>query len=322
MDVEMTAKHSIKAAAKLAGISPYLIRAWERRYNAVIPERTSTNRRLYSDEDIEKLILLYKATLKGESIGQVAGLSTEELKKFLGEDFNPEADYFNGSPENALTETEIIDLCLELTANLDRDGLYKILLGAEARFSKPVLLDDIILPFLQKIGERWQEGLLKIAHEHLASAVLRSFLGELLISFKAPQNAPSIISTTLSGQYHEFGATIAALAAISEGWRAIYMGPNLPAEEIAFGASENRVKAIALSLVYPSDDTHLGMEVKKLRRLVGDDIIILAGGRSAVNYRVALKEIHAVIVNNMNAFRNALRDIRTIASNNRYNQPS
>jgi len=310
MDVEMTAKHSIKAAARLAGISPYLIRAWERRYNAVIPERTSTNRRLYSDQDIEKLILLHKATLKGESIGQVAGLSVEELKTFLDENSIGETAYFKGVSDNTLTETEIIDRCVELTSNLDRDGLYKILLDTEARFSKPVLLDEIVLPFLQKIGEKWQEGSLKVVHEHLASAVLRSFLGELLISYKAPKNAPSIISTTLSGQYHEFGATIAALAATSEGWRGIYLGPNLPAEEIAFAASQNRAKAIALSLVYPSDDPWLGKEIIKLRRLAGDDIIILAGGRTVENYRAAMKEIHAVIVKNMSEFREALRDAR------------
>lgn len=316
MDNEMTAKHSIKAAARLAGISPYLIRAWERRYKAVIPERTSTNRRLYSDQDIEKLILLHRATLKGESISQVAGLSIKELKTFLGENSIAEAAYFNGLSDNTLTETEIIERCIELTVNLDRDGLYKILLGAEAQFSKPVLLDDIILPFLQKIGEKWQEGSLKVVHEHLASAVLRSFLGELLISYKAPENAPSIISTTLSGQYHEFGATIAALVAISEGWRGIYLGPNLPAEEIAFAASQNRAKAIALSLVYPSDDPWLGKEIIKLRRLAGDDIIILAGGRIVEHYQATLSEINAVAVKNMTEFRKALRDARNAVSFN------
>jgi DNA-binding transcriptional MerR regulator/methylmalonyl-CoA mutase cobalamin-binding subunit len=314
MEFGMKAKHSIKAAARLAGISPFLIRAWERRYKAVIPERTSTNRRLYSDQDIEKLVLLHRATLKGESIGQVAGLSIKELKTFLGENSILEDVHLNGTSENTLTETEIIDKCIELTANLDRDGLYNILLGAEARFSKPVLLDDIILPFLQKIGEKWQDGSLKVVHEHLASAVIRSFLGELLISYKAAENGPSIISTTFPGQYHEFGAIIAALAATSEGWRGTYLGPNLPADEIAFGASQNRVKAIALSLVYPSDDPHLTREIKKLRRLVGDDIIILAGGRTAEYYRASLEEINAVIVKNMKEFREALRDARNSIS--------
>jgi len=316
MDFGMTAKHSIKAAARLAGISPYLIRAWERRYNAVVPERTSTNRRLYSDQDIEKLILLYKATLKGESIGQVAGLSTHELKALIGETGITDTGDFNGAPGNMLNESEIIYQCLELTAKLDRDGLYKTLLIAESRFSKPVLLDNVIIPFLQKIGEMWQDGSLKVVHEHLASAVLRSFLGELLIFYKAPDTAPSVISTTLPGQYHEFGAIIAALAAISEGWKGIYLGPNLPADEIAFGAGQNRVKAIALSLVYPSDDARLSGELHKLRRLVGDDIIILAGGRTVEYYRTALEDINAVIVKNMAEFRAALREARDTAAFN------
>jgi len=309
MDFKMAAKHSIKAAARLAGITPFLIRAWERRYKAVTPERTSTNRRLYSDRDIEKLILLHKATLKGESIGQVAGLSTDELKALIGENVIS-TGHINGVPGNMLNETEIIDRFLELAADLDRDGLYKILLNAEAQFSKPVLLDNIILPILSKIGKKWQNGSLKVVHEHLASAVLRSFLGELLISYKASETAPSIISSTLPGQYHEFGAIIAALVAVSEGWKGIYLGPNLPVEEIAFGASHNRAIAIALSLVYPSDDPQLGGELRKLRRLVGDEIVILVGGRTAPNYRTILEEINAVIVNTMTEFRAALRDIR------------
>ncbi|UCC80901.1 MAG: MerR family transcriptional regulator [Candidatus Zixiibacteriota bacterium] len=306
----MTARHTIKAVSKKTGISPHLIRAWERRYNAVTPERTKTNRRLYSDEDIERLTLLYTATRKGESIGQVAALSTAELKEITGENGTRIDNTYDDKSRQRFGEDQVINRCLELTEDLDRTGLYKILLEAESRFSKPVLLENIIIPFMHKIGDLWENGSLKVVHEHLASAVVRSFLGEILISQKQPESGPAVIGTTPVGHDHEFGAIIAILSAISEGWRGVYLGSDLPAEEIAFGTEKYKAAVIALSLVYPADDPHLHMELHKLRRMVGDDTIIIAGGKSINNYRTALQEIKAISVGSMIEFRKTLREIR------------
>lgn len=306
----MDSKHSIKAVVNRTGISPYLIRAWERRYNAVTPERTPTNRRLYSDRDIEKLALLYKATLRGESIGQIANLSIEGLRALIGDSSLSENRLDVKFGENAHGKNETIDSYIDLTRKLDREGLYKILLDAETGFSKPVLISDIILPLLDRIGDEWQKGTLKTVHEHLASAVLRSFLGELLMVNKSPEMAPGIISTTLSGQLHEFGSIITTLSAIYEGWRGIYLGPNLPADEIACATKQSGIKVIALSFVYPADDPHLNKELQKLRRLVGDDVHIIVGGRMVDNYKAALTDINAYIVNSIEEFRNTLRTLR------------
>ena len=69
-------EYSIKVVARRTGLSPHVIRAWERRYGAVEPERSATGRRLYSDTEIERLQALERATRAGHSIGQIAQLST------------------------------------------------------------------------------------------------------------------------------------------------------------------------------------------------------------------------------------------------------
>lgn len=309
----MTARHTIKAVSKQTGISPHLIRAWERRYNAVTPERTSTNRRLYSDDDIERLSLLYIATQKGESIGQVAPLPTEQLRQIAGDMEERDSGLINGENLGRLAEKDIINKSVELTEDLDRAGLYRILLESEARFSKPVLLEKIVIPFMHKIGDLWEDGTLKVVHEHLASAVVRSFLGELLLSQNPPENGPAIIGTTPAGHDHEFGAIIAVISAISEGWRGIYLGSDLPADEIAYGAQKYGAGVIALSLVYPADDPRIQLELHRLRRLVGDETIIIAGGKSVDNYRDSLREIDAIRVGSMAEYRKTLRDIRDSA---------
>ena len=78
-------KDTIQKAALLAGLTPHVIRAWERRYAALTPERSPSNRRLYTEEDIEKLLLLRKAVQSGHRIGQIAGLPLEELRGLVGE---------------------------------------------------------------------------------------------------------------------------------------------------------------------------------------------------------------------------------------------
>jgi methanogenic corrinoid protein MtbC1 len=166
---------------------------------------------------------------------------------------------------------------------------------------------------MHKIGDLWESGEIKVVHEHLASAVVRSILGELLISQKPPKNGPAIIGTTPVGHDHEFGSIIAVISAISEGWRGIYLGSDLPAEEIAFGTEKYGAGVIALSLVYPGDDPHLRIELHKLRRMVGDDTIIIAGGRTAANYANVLDDIKAIRVSSMADYRKTLREIRDSA---------
>src|SRR5919206_4189304 len=80
------ARHPIGVVAERTGLSPDLLRVWERRYRAVEPSRSGDGQRAYSDADIERLRLLRLATTAGRSIGQVARLATEELARLVGED--------------------------------------------------------------------------------------------------------------------------------------------------------------------------------------------------------------------------------------------
>src|SRR5512133_1309735 len=75
------ANYSIKAVAKLTGLTPHVIRVWEKRYGAVKPHRTDTNRRMYSESDVHRLGMLRHATTAGHSIGNIANLPEDRLAK-------------------------------------------------------------------------------------------------------------------------------------------------------------------------------------------------------------------------------------------------
>jgi methylmalonyl-CoA mutase cobalamin-binding subunit len=148
------------------------------------------------------------------------------------------------------------------------------------------------------------------AHEHFLSASLKIFLGQLARQFAPPENAPGIIVTTPAGQLHELGALIANTAAAHRGWRTVYLGTSLPAAEIAGAAAQNRIKVVALSIVYPEDDPNLPQELLNLRRFLPPQIKILAGGRAAAAYRQTLTHIGAIQTQDLDEFCRQLDALR------------
>lgn len=307
----MKFKHQMKIVALRTGLSPHLIRMWERRYQAVTPERTETGRRLYSDEDIERLILLRQATMAGETISRIANLPREDLARLVASSVNIDASAGSPPPPADGDQAKYhLAQCLEMIKNLDSANLEARLLRASVALGQQIFLEKVLQPLLVKTGDMWSDGSLKVAHEHLASAVIRSLLGTMFVTMGSENGGPLILTTTPTGQLHEFGALMVSVIASSQGWRTMYLGPNLPAEEIAAAVAQRQADAVAISIVYPPDDVHLEQELKKLSRILGEKIRILVGGRSAPAYRRTLDEINALIVTDLTDLKDKLNKAR------------
>lgn len=310
----MTEWHPIRVAARRTGLSPHVIRAWEKRYGAVTPHRTETNRRVYSQEDVERLSLLRRSTLLGRSIGQIATLSTEELRRLVAEDEAAQRAASSGeSLETAPTtghSARVLKACIDAAKELDAHRLQHELDSAVVTLSRPVLMSDVIVPLMQSLGTAWREGSVRVAHEHLATAVVRTFVGSLNGAFQVPSNAPQILVTTPSGQLHEIGALLAAAMAAADGWRTTYLGPSLPADEIAGAARQSGARAVALSIVYPTDDPHVANELKKLMQFLPSTTRLIVGGRGASSYRTVLDEIGAIQATDLDSLMRELEALR------------
>ncbi|HYG33867.1 MAG TPA: MerR family transcriptional regulator [Clostridia bacterium] len=283
-------RHSIKLVARKTGLSPHVIRVWERRYGAVKPARTGTNRRLYADEDVERLGLLQRAVKAGHNIGSIATLPMEQLGKLVDD------AAATPSPSSLSTTTPegFVEESLEAVRELNARRLEDALTRGIVTFGVHGLLEKVVGPLAWRIGEMWRDGSLTAAHEHFASAVIRTFLGRNSNPFLGSTAAPVLVVGTPSGQLHELGAVMVAAAANDVGWRVIYLGPSLPAAEIAGIAVQNRARAVALSIVYPEDDPNLSTELENLRRYLPAEIKIVVGGRAAEAYSDALKKIGAI----------------------------
>jgi DNA-binding transcriptional MerR regulator/methylmalonyl-CoA mutase cobalamin-binding subunit len=317
-------RHPIRVVCRRTGLKPDVIRAWERRYGAVAPARTETDRRLYSDEDIERLVLLRRAVLAGRNISQVATLERGALERLVAEDLGgalpPPASLVTAwrassseprvargeAPATEPTVPRHLERSLEAIDRLDAGALMRQFELAAHDLSRRQLLEDLIVPLMHELGRLWQSAALSPAHEHLSTSVVRTYLGSLTDAFRPSLNAPRLIVTTPANQWHELGALIAGTTAASEGWAVTYLGANLPAVDIALAARRIEAKAIALSLTYPEDDSGLPAELRRLRVLIGGDVALLVGGRAVDAYRDALDEVQAQRIGDLDQLRREL----------------
>jgi len=266
--------HTMKVVARRTGLSPHVIRIWEKRYAAVVPGRTETRRRLYTEADIARLVLLRQATLLGHSISRIATLPTEQVQALV----NAEAATALPAPSTPPSHADTVlaqsplDACLDAVQRLDAVALETTLMRARVILSHTAFLETVIVPLMQTIGDLWYQGVLRIMHEHFTSAVVRTLLGSLHLAPGLADTAPHLIITTPSGQLHEIGALCVASIASVDGWRVTYLGPNLPTEDIAAAVQQDQARAIGLSIMYPPDDPHLPLELGKLRRYLSPEI--------------------------------------------------
>jgi MerR family transcriptional regulator, light-induced transcriptional regulator len=303
--------YTIKKVAEITGLSVHAIRAWEKRYKVVIPERTDTNRRLYSKNDVEKLRLLHEASKNGFSIGSIAGLNIDQLKELL-----PSKTFENTSTSHNSTNNfdksieDNIVKCVEAIKNLDSKTLEDELNQALVNYSQPKLIKEVIFPLIEKIGELWKSGEIRIVNEHISTTVIRKFLTSLIDNNRVGANSPILVVATPKGQLHELGALIISVVASADGWNVVYMGPDLPGEEIVAAIEKLHPKVVALSIVYPTDDIMLEREMIKIKKLMTNGTQIIAGGRSVYSYEKTLNEMNAKIIIDIDEFRKELEKVR------------
>lgn len=292
--------HSIGMVCRRTGLKSDRVRAWERRYNVVEPVRSDGNQRLYSEADIEKLLLLRQATDAGHRIAQIAHLPAAELRELVEIDGSGRTlPGRRPRPGEADDAPAYVAAALGAIQQLDGELLRRELQAALQALSPASVTQQVLVPLIRDVGNLWAEGGLKVAHEHLGTAVLRSFIKELADRSELSDNASRLLITTPSGERHELGALLAAATATDVGWKVTYLGPDLPAVEIAAAARQRGAQAVGLSIVRPVDPDQVREELVTVRRHIGDNTGIILGGRAAADYEGTAGEIGAVIVQDL-----------------------
>ena len=263
--------HPVQEVCRLTGLSPDVLRVWERRYRAVTPRRSPGGHRLYGDDEVSRLRMLAHLVARGRRIGTISHLDDAALAGLLAE-----ADAQRRPPAGSLSG-ESIDACVEAALGLDAPGLDAALFRAGLSLGLERVLEEVHAPFLRELGRRWEEGLATPSHEHLASVRVRAHLLGFLEAQRT-EDGPRLLATTPSGEHHELGALLAAVVAASAGWRVTYLGPDVPASDIVAAARQVGARAVALSVVHPDPATDVREEIQRLVAAMPADVAVLAGG--------------------------------------------
>ena len=260
---ELRLTYPLRTVVRLTGLSPDVLRAWERRHGVVQPERTDGGTRRYTASDVERLRLAKAAVDAGHRIGGVAELSNAELRLLSARGEGDAPSQLNGLFE-AVDKFDAAEFQRLLSTQLSTLG--------GPRFAREVA------PFvLTEIGERWARGDIGIAKEHMASAVIRNLIGSTLQPTAVSVAGPKMVFATPPDERHELGLMMATLTAVSAGANCLYLGADLPVEDIVGAAHDFGATVVVISLVtLRAIDTR--RVVASLRSELEDHIQIWTGG--------------------------------------------
>jgi DNA-binding transcriptional MerR regulator/methylmalonyl-CoA mutase cobalamin-binding subunit len=303
------ARHPISVVAERTGLSPDVLRVWERRYRAVEPSRAADGQRAYSDADVERLRLLRLSTQAGRSIRQVARLATEELTRLVREDEDAARQRVSRPEERAgpAPATEDVERALGLARAVDAPGLENFLRRSAAAYGVPVFLDGLASPLLRRMGDEREAGRLTPGQEHLATEIVQRVLEGAIHFLAAAPDAPSLLFATPVGEQRKVGTVLAAAAAAAEGWRVTYLGPNLSADEIAAAARAAAARVVGVSVVYLGERDRVLAELRTLRSRLPASVPLVAGGEGAVALSPELRNAGIQVVADLSELRAVLR---------------
>ncbi len=291
--------YPIRAVVKLTGVPLDTIRAWERRYGAVRPQRGARGRQ-YSEKEVQRLKLLRDAVARGHSIGQVAETADEQLRLLLQ---MPDESTFS-SEENSEAERvadKILAPLLEAIEAFDYVGADRELNRISAATANPRdIVHGIALPLMRITGERWHEGRFTIAQEHMVTALLSGLLASLLRIYGTSNPPAKVLLATPENEYHGFGVLAAAMLTAAKGLGAIHLGTNLPAREIVQATRRTEADAILLGVCGARTDSAIPA-LQEIQKGAGARTHLWVGGvgdellaKKAVEYGwLVLKDFHA-----------------------------
>lgn len=239
--------------------------------------RGAGGQRLYTEADIQRLRLLRAVTSAGRSIGSVATVPLEELERLAEADAAARRSAPSGTP--APDAALVVAEAAALVHTLDAAALDARLRRAAALLGMEEFIAHVASPLLERVGNEWHAGTLTPAHEHLASSVLHDIVTETMRSLVPAAGAPRIVVATPGGERHVIGAAAAGAVAALEGWAVVYLGADLPGEDIARAAAESQARIVALSIVH-AGAVRGGVRdtLADLRSRLRDEVVLWAGG--------------------------------------------
>jgi DNA-binding transcriptional MerR regulator len=265
--------YTIKQAAMRSGVGASLIRAWERRYGVVHPERTAGGYRLYSNEEIARLRAMRELIERGWSAAQAAVAAAAQASTAVGREV----------PSPALSPPPP-DL-VAAAARYDLSAIEDALDALFGRGSFEAVIDDLVLPAAARLGQAWEDGAIDVAAEHLASSAVLRRLSALFDMAGVAGGGDGVLVGLPAGSRHELGALAFAVTLRRMGIAVLYVGPDVPAASWVVAAAESEARAAVIGVVTDSDIAPAA-EVAAALRIASPTLLLAFGGASAAGLQL------------------------------------
>lgn len=302
--------YKIGTISRLTGFSAVLLRAWESRYGILKPSRGPGGHRLYSEDDLRVLRRVQEWVKGGRSIGEIAALGRAAILASLDD---PGAGVVEGEPAGAQQDAldGLKSAVVQGALRLDSEAVNRALDEAAATVSPTMLIERVIEPAAREIGELWQAGECTVASEHLVSEIFVSRLRRLLDLVQPGRNESDrlAIAACMPGEDHQLGLQILAYFLSRRGVRVLYLGSNLPFEELRRACEATRPDALLLSVSRRPIFKRQQAGLVRLLREVNHETRFYLGGRGTPEEHPELEEAGLQLASSHQSVREVAREI-------------
>lgn len=303
----MPTTYRIATVARRTGLTADTIRAWERRYGMIAPERTASGERRYSDREIARLELVKAAVDQGHAVRDVARLTDAEIKAAIE---RPAARVSATAALEASAAERTIQTILDSVSSYDLASAEAVLNSA-ALFLRPTeLIVTVLAPLMHAIGDGWQSGRFAIAQEHFTTHLVRNVVGSMLRVRRTSTDAPSLFLTP-PDESHELGILFAAALCASKGLPAIVLGANVPLKQAVAAARGTGASQIIVGLTCANDVASTIAYVTELRKSIASSTALCLGGPAAIQLDPATLPDAVTIANTLTEYEASLMQART-----------
>lgn len=264
----MSAQYAIKDLERLSGIKAHTLRIWEQRYGILKPERSDTNIRYYTVEDLRLILNISLLNHNGLKISKIAKLTKEEIVQQVQKIFN------NYNKES--DQVENLVLCL---LEMNEIHFEKIIMNSIGSFGFENTLEKVILPFLRQIGNMWQVGIVNSAQEHFISNLIRQKLIAAidLIQPKVNSKPKTFILFLPNKELHELSLLYSHYLIKASGHHCYYLGQSVPFEDLTSVAEIVKPDVLISVFTSPLENSTTQEYIHQLSNTFSGKSIIVSG---------------------------------------------
>jgi len=229
-------KYRINAVSEMTGVPAATLRAWERRYGLPEPRRTESSYRVYSDRDIALIRRVRELCDEG--------LAPSEAAKVVLAESEAEATPANSADPHAAASEAIVEAVAAFEPSLVESAVrHAMALGPAT-----AVFDRVLSPAMVEVGQRWHDGKLSIAQEHLATSVIEGAASSMLRLVQPEHADRTAVVACFADETHSMPPLGFALHLASWGFRVVRLGARTPPGAISHAVRELSPDLVALSV--------------------------------------------------------------------------